>query len=132
MSARYVYLDTSAFMKLITAEAETAALQRYLLRRTLRVSCALLRTEALRAAMRVSLAHVAAVRRQLRKVALIDLNRDILERAGTLGPPDLRSFDAIHMAAALSLADDLGDVVTYDVRMISAAQEHGLIVASPA
>src|SRR5439155_11437604 len=117
MSGRYVYLDTSAFMKLIAPEAETMALQRYLVSRSLRVSSALLRTEALRAAMRVSEDHVAKVRRQLRNVALLDIGREMLEQAGSLLPADLRSLDAIHLAAALSLGDELGDVVTYDARM---------------
>ncbi len=131
MSDRYVYLDTSAFMKLITPEAETVALQRYLVPRSLRVSAALLRTEALRAAMRVSQDHVAKVRRQLRNVALVDVGREILEQAGSLIPADLRSLDAIHVAVALSLGDDLSEMITYDARMTSAATAHGLAVVSP-
>jgi len=131
MSDRYVYLDTSAFVKLITPEAETGALQRYLVSRSLRVSSALLRAEALRAAMRVSMQHVAKVRGQLPKVALVDISRELLDLAGSLPPTGLRSLDAIHIASALSLGDDLGDVVTYDGRMISAALAHGLNIASP-
>src|SRR5215472_12701847 len=131
MSDRYVYLDTLAFMKLITPEAETTALQRYLVPRTLRVSSALLRAEALRAAMRVSQEHIVKTRRQLRKLAMIDISRELLEQAGGLTPPDLRSLDAIHVAAALSLGDDLGDLVTYDARTVAAAMEHGLKVVSP-
>jgi predicted nucleic acid-binding protein len=132
MSDRYVYLDTSAFMKLITPEAETVALQQYLGSRSLRVSSALLRTEALRAAMRVSQEHVAKVRRQLRNVALIDVGREMLEQAGSLSPTGLRSLDAIHIAAAQSLGDDLGEVVTYDGKMILAAAAQGLTVVHPA
>lgn len=131
MSDRYVYLDTSAFMKLVVLEAETGALEEYLHTRSLRVSSGLLRTEALRAAMRVSQQHVAEARRQLRRVALIDVSRDLLEQAGGLAPADLRSLDATHVATALSLGDDLGDVVTYDHRMMAAARAHGLTVASP-
>jgi predicted nucleic acid-binding protein len=131
MSDRYVYLDASAFMKLITPEAETVALQRYLVSRSLRVSSALLRTEALRAAMRVSQDHVAKVRRQLRNVALVYIDRGMLEHAGGLMPADLRSLDAIHVAAALSLGDEIGDLVTYDVRMVAAATAQGLSVVSP-
>jgi uncharacterized protein len=132
MSDRYVYLDTSAFMKLITPEAESSALRFYLQTRALRVSSGLLRTEALRAAMRVSQEHVAKVRRQLRRVALIDVSRELMEHAGTLTPQDLRSRDAIHVAAALSLGDDLGELVTYDARMTLAAQAQGVTVVSPA
>src|SRR3981081_1550904 len=62
--------------------------------------------------MRGSQEHVAKVRRQLRTMALIDVDRELLEQAGTVAPPDLRSLDAIHVAVALSLGDDLGDLVT--------------------
>ncbi len=132
MSDRYLYLDTSAFMKLITPEPETPGLQRFLKTRSLRASSGLLRTEALRAAMRVSQQHVAKVRRQVHRVALIDVSRELLEDTGTLAPPDLRSVDAIHVAAALSLGDDLGELVTYDARMPAAAEAHGLHVVIPA
>ncbi len=131
MSDRFVYLDTSAFMKLITPEAETPALQRFLNTRSLRASSGLLRTEALRAALRVSQQHVAKVRRQVRTVALIDVSRELLEQAGALASPDLRSLDAIHVAAASSLGDDFGELVTYDPRMAAAAQAQGLSVVTP-
>jgi len=62
---------------------------------------------------------------------LIDIGRDLLNRAGTLAPPDLRSLDAIHVAAALSIGDDLGELITYDARMALAARAHGIIVTSP-
>jgi uncharacterized protein len=131
MSGKFVYLDSSAFVKLVATEPESAALRRYLKQRPLQTSSALLRTEALRAVMRVSQPHVAKARRLLRRVALIELDRDVLDQAGTLAPPDLRSLDAIHLAAALSLEDDLGELVTYDARMTSAAHAYGLSVSSP-
>jgi predicted nucleic acid-binding protein len=132
MSGRLVYLDSSAFVKLVTPEAETPALAAYLRRWPVAVSATLLRTEALRAATRASPASVLAVRRALRDMAFIDLGRDLLDQAGTLTPPGLRSLDALHVAAALSLGDDLDELVTYDVRMAAAATASGLMVASPA
>jgi predicted nucleic acid-binding protein len=132
MNDRYVYLDSSAFVKLVATEPESDALRRYLRRMPLQTSSALLRTEVLRAAMRASQPHVAKARRLLRGVALIEVDRDVLDRGGTLAPPDLRSLDAIHLAAALSLEDDLGELVTYDARMAAAAQAHGISVSSPA
>jgi predicted nucleic acid-binding protein len=131
MSGRLVYLDSSAFVKLITLEAETQALVAYLRRWSVAVSATLLRTEALRAATRASPASVLAVRRALRDMAFIDLGRDLLDQAGTLTPPGLRSLDAVHVAAALSLGDDLDELVTYDARMAAAAAASGLMVASP-
>ena len=55
-----------------------------------------------------------------------------MDQAGALTPPDVRSFDAIHLAAALSLGDDLDEVVTYDGRMLAAASACDLVVSSPA
>jgi predicted nucleic acid-binding protein len=131
MSGRVVYLDSSAFVKLVVQEAETPALIAYLRRRSLAVSATLLRTEALRAATRASPATVLACRLALRDMAFVDLGRDLLDQAGTLAPAGLRSLDAVHVAAALSLGDDLDELVTYDGRMAAAATAAGLAVASP-
>ncbi|HEV2954363.1 MAG TPA: type II toxin-antitoxin system VapC family toxin [Candidatus Dormibacteraeota bacterium] len=131
MSGSAAYLDTSAFLKLVMPEQESAALIEHLRQRPIRVSAGLLCTEALRAAGRASPARMAAVRRQLRGVVLIELDRSLLDRAGTLAPADLRSLDAIHIAAALSIGTDLAELVTYDARMAAAARGQGLITISP-
>jgi predicted nucleic acid-binding protein len=131
MSDRLVYLDTSAFVKLVTPEPETAALVAHLRRWTQAVSATLLRTEALRAATRNSAASLLDTRRALRDLAFVDLTRDLLDQAGTVVPPELRSLDAIHLAVALSLGDDLDELVTYDVRLASAASACGLSTSSP-
>jgi uncharacterized protein len=131
MSDRLVYLDTSAFVKLVTPEPETVALVAHLRRWSVAVSATLLRTEALRAASRNSPASVLDTRRALRDMAFIDLSRDLLDQAGTLTPPELRSLDAVHLAAALSLGDDLDELVTYDLRLATVATAAGLLVSSP-
>ncbi len=131
MSDRAIYLDSSAFVKLVLPEQETPVLRRYLSHWPLRVSATLLRAEALRAAMRVSSLRVAETRRQLRDVALIELDRSLMDHAGTLMPAGLRTLDAVHIAAALSLGNDLGELVTYDERLAAAAAACGLLVVSP-
>jgi predicted nucleic acid-binding protein len=131
MSGRVVYLDSSAFVKLVVHEAETDALVAHLARWSLAVSATLLRTEALRAATRHSPALVRDTRTALREMAFIDLGRDLMDQAGVLMPPNLRSLDAVHLAAALSLGDDLDELVTYDARMLAAASACGLAVSSP-
>jgi predicted nucleic acid-binding protein len=128
---RLVYLDTSAFNKLVVQEAESAALHRHLLDAPIRTSAMLLQTEALRAAARLSPAHLAAARRQLRGIALIQMDRPLYSFAGSLTPPTLRSLDALHVAAALTLGHDLAEFVAYDVRLVQAAKAHGLPVVSP-
>ena len=131
MNGSAVYLDTSAFMKLVMAEPESAALRGHLRQWRVRVSAALLCTEALRAAARGAPARLPDVRRQLRGLVLINLDRDLLSRAGTLSPADLRSLDAVHLSAALSIGAELGELVTYDARMALGAQAHGITVTSP-
>jgi len=65
-------------------------------------------------------------------VVLIAIENPILEAAASVGPQTLRSLDAIHLATAQELGDDLGVLITYDRRLAEAAAELGLPVASPA
>jgi predicted nucleic acid-binding protein len=43
----------------------------------------------------------------------------------------MRTLDALHLAIALSLGDDLDGLVTYDSRMADAARRHGVTVIGP-
>jgi predicted nucleic acid-binding protein len=131
VSGKFIYLDTSAFVKLVVADSESSALSQYLRRRPNQASAALIRTEALRAARRLDPSLTAAVRQRLRYLTLIRLSSDLLDRAGELDPLTMRSLDAIHLAAALSLGSDLGSFVTYDETLGSAAAHAGLRVVSP-
>lgn len=125
-----VYLDTSAFVKTIVAEPESRRLVTWLAERPDRASCALLRTEAVRALRHHGPEVVAAARGALAGLVLIRLTDTLLDAAGDLAT-SVRSLDAIHLAAAQELGTDLGAVVTYDERMVGAARELGLEVASP-
>jgi predicted nucleic acid-binding protein len=55
----------------------------------------------------------------------------VFEGAGRLEPSGLRSLDAIHLAAALDLGDDLEGLVTYDDRLAEAAVSNGVAVVAP-
>src|SRR5579872_7348593 len=117
MNGRLAYLDTSAFLKLVVAEPESSALQRFLQRWPDRASAALLRTEAVRALRRAGYDHrLGSARRLLRAMRLIRLDEPLLDQAGDLDPRELRSLDALHLAAALAIGMDLGVFVTYDQR----------------
>jgi predicted nucleic acid-binding protein len=132
MTGRAAYLDTSAFVKLIVAETESVALRDRLRRWPERVSAALLRTETVRALRRSGNDRlVGDARRLFATITLIRVDEPLLDRAGDLGPVRLRSLDAIHLAAALSVAPDLGVLFTYDGRLRSAALAEGLDVESP-
>lgn len=127
-----LYLDSSAFVKLVVEEAESAAVRAFLARRgARRVSSALLRTEALRSVRHLGPDALATVREGLRRVDLIGIDDRILDAAGTLGPQVLRTLDAIHLATALAVGDDLEAIVTYDERMLAAARLLGLPTATP-
>jgi predicted nucleic acid-binding protein len=129
---KLVYLDTSAFVKLVIPEPETAALVTALTPKALLVASEILEVEALRATRRSTGEDGAATARaQLAGVRLLPLTDQIRRRASELEPPTLRSLDAIHIATALDLGERLGCVYAYDVRMATAASQAGLQVAAP-
>jgi predicted nucleic acid-binding protein len=74
---------------------------------------------------------VGEAKRQLASIHLVRLDDQLLERAAELDPVSMRSLDAIHLAAALGVGDELAAVVTYDARMSEAAQALGLPVVAP-
>jgi predicted nucleic acid-binding protein len=132
MSGSAAYLDTSAFVKLIVAEPESAALRARLQRWPDRVSATLLRTETVRALRRSGNEHLLAhARRLFAAINLVRLDEPLLDRAGDLGPVELRSLDAVHLAAALAVGPDLGVVITYDSRLRDAALAQGVDVEAP-
>ena len=128
-----LYLDTSALVKMVVRESESEALQRFLAERDDDGLCtaALSRVELLRAVAGGGPAATTQARRLLAAVDTIALTRSLLDDAGGLQPPRLRSLDSIHLAAALRAGSSLRAVVTYDARMIAAAGELGIATAAP-
>lgn len=127
-----VYLDSSALVKLVIQEAESKALRRYLKERKARVSSALARVEVVRAVRSHSPAADQRARAVLARTRLLSLDDALLDEAAGLDPGILRSLDAIHIASACQLGDELESLVTYDRRMAEAAQLLGLRVEAPA
>lgn len=125
------YLDSSAIVKLAVREPESLALRRYLRRRQPLVASALARTEVLRALLPAGDAAMSRGRAVLQRIDLIRVNDRILNAAGVLRPPELRSLDAIHLATAHELGNQLGALVTYDERMVGAAKQLGYKIAQP-
>ena len=74
---------------------------------------------------------VVQARAVLDAVTLLEVSTAIFEEAGRLDPVIVRSLDAVHLAAALSLGDDLDAIVTYDDRLAEAARANGIAVAAP-
>lgn len=128
---RALYLDSSAIVKLVVAEPESAALRRYLRRRRPVVTSALAQTEVARALLPLGPAAVRRGLEALRRLELIRVSDRILADAGTMMPAELRSLDAIHLATMQQLGASLVRIVTYDDRMSAAAAALGRSVVAP-
>jgi predicted nucleic acid-binding protein len=127
-----VYLDSSALVKLIFEEPESGALAVFLKQWPNRVSSALARIEVARIAARVEDSTAQReTRRVLKAVHLIRIDDDVVVKAASMGPPTLRSLDAIHLATAQLFGPDLAGIVAYDRRLASAAHACGITVWSP-
>jgi uncharacterized protein len=125
------YLDSSAIVKLAVREDESLALRRYLRRRRPLVSSSLARTEVMRALLPAGDYALAAGRKVLSRLDLVRISTSVLDEAGVMLPADLRSLDAIHLATAHRLGQDLGVIVTYDERMADTAARLGHHVVAP-
>ena len=130
------YLDASALVKLATREPQTDALRDHLQRYASRATSRLAAVEVGRALARRGPESVAvgsgSVREALEGLVIVELTEAIVAVAATLEPASLRSLDAIHLASALALSDELEAFVTYDARLADAAREAGLSVLAPA
>jgi hypothetical protein len=128
------YVDSSALVKLVVAEPESMALIERLRSWPERVCSALALTELPRALQRAGLGAAAHRRARdvLARIALVDIDRRILVTAATLEPRALRTLDAIHLATALTVREDLEIVVTYDRRLRAAAERARIDVVAPA
>ena len=127
-----VYLDSSAIVKLVVPEPESAALRRRLAKEPDWVSSALAHVEVLRAMRRreATVRELDEAQELLARIALAPVDDSILGVAARIEPSALRSLDAIHVATALSLFG-LDAFVTYDVRQLAAAIVAGLPAVSP-
>ena len=124
-------------MKLVVDEPETASLRRWLRGRPDAVSSIVAAVELRRAARRSAVASgrqpdelMPLADAVLADVDLIALDAALVRRAVSVGPPALRSLDAIHVASAASV-EGLDGLVTYDVRLAEAAAGAGMVVFSP-
>ena len=126
------YLDASAAVRLVVEEPGSMALRSWIDSADPDlVSSDLLRVELLHACRQHSPEAVAAARACLDVVSLLPMTTALCQRASEIDPSVLRSVDALHLAAALSLGDDLSGVLTYDERLAEGCRAYGLPVTSP-
>jgi hypothetical protein len=133
VSFRPAYLDSSALLKLVLPERESAAIREELARWPDWVSSWLSAIECKRALRRArgNARERARLDHVLATCTLLRVDESSLRLAETIGSSELRSLDAIHLACALSIGDYPDAFVTYDGRLASAAREIGLNVLSP-
>lgn len=124
------YLDTSAALKLVVEEPESEALAQGIDREQPDlVACWLLETEMRRAAQREAALTQEIVTQLLEGVGLYEVPSSLFREAGLLPGAQLRSLDAVHLAAAIRIGVDR--VVTYDSRLSDSARSLGLGVFAP-
>jgi predicted nucleic acid-binding protein len=127
-----IYVDTSAALKLVWSERESAAVTALLNIRTDLVSSALLAVEARRGAIRNDVRALPRIDLMLSQFTLLAISEAIIESASRLPDPMLPSLDAIHLATALLVREDIDALVSYDDRLLASAAAHGISTASPA
>jgi uncharacterized protein len=126
------YVDASALVKLFKAERETEAFRAALADWPVQVASEIIRVEAVCTAR--CLGGEDVLRRAsatLERISLIPLTPEIIELATDAHTPPLRAMDAIHLATALSMREDLGAMFVYDGDLLAAATAHRLNPLAP-
>lgn len=131
------YLDTSALVKLVRREPGTPALTLFATRADL-LSSELTPVELPRAIRRAAaldpLPSLTALLERtndvLASIAMLPLGALLLQAAGGVSEPRLRSLAALHVASALHLAP-IDGFISYDSRQAAAARLCGLRTIAP-
>jgi uncharacterized protein len=127
-----IYLDTSALVKLVVEEVESASLERWLVYQERPVATSEIgKVELIRACRRINPATEATAHLLLADLPLVPLTSRVIETAENLGPPTLRTLDALHLASAYTLGNALTSFVAYDKRLRDAAVLADLPVMTP-
>lgn len=133
-----VYVDSSALLKRVFFEAEsaalTSALRAHVAEGSVLVSSALAWVEVSRALRAYPESREPVELGSLADTALSGIlekpmSGEVIALARRLAPPVLRTLDAIHLAAALLIDADL--LVAYDQRLLEATTTHGIRTSSP-
>lgn len=124
-----LYVDASALLKRIFIEDESPQVRAILRTRSasgdLIASSELAWVEVARALSRAGVGDAnAALSAACTGVARQRLDPGVIDRARTIGPANLRTLDAIHLSAAISLG--AVEMLTFDRRLAAAAESVGV------
>ena len=126
-----VYLDASALVKLAAPEEETEAVLAFLAGHRSQATSVVALVEVRRVVARRPGVAPGRVDDVLGRTIVLGLEQRTIDAAATVGPATLRTLDAIHLASAVQLGEDLEAFVTFDRRLADAATALGMPVASP-
>lgn len=127
-----IYADTSALVKLVQDEKESAELRQWLSRHQPIIATSDLTTTELLRVCRMNVPDaLPEVMQMLDGLIRIPLSRSLCRSAGISVPLPLRSLDALHVATAMLLGEEIQAVLTYDRQMINGAHAVGLATISP-
>ncbi len=127
------YIDASALVKLFKAERETDAFRAALGDWPVQVASELIRVEATCTARRLGGEDVLRrANEAIERINLIPISPEIIGLATGAHTPPLRAMDAIHLATALTMREDLGAFFAYDSDLSTAARARQLNSLAPA
>ena len=126
-----IYADTSALVKLVVPEAESSAMRNFATPSGGMFTSVVGATELRRTIRRTHPHRLEVAERILAPMLKLEVTKEVLRLADVIAPATLRTLDAIHLASALTVREELDAFVAYDKRLIEAAQAAGLRVVSP-
>lgn len=124
------YADASAIAKLVLDEPGSSAMRRWYVEAE-RVVCSRIGVIETQRAIGRQPHDPEHLERVIRSLEIVEMSPTVGAAAATIGPPTLRTLDAIHLATAMALSPELDAFVTYDDRLADAARLLGLPVVRP-
>lgn len=117
-------------MKYVFAEPERPAMVKALTSQA--ISSELARLEVKRAVYRINPKDIALANEELSRVNFVSISNQVLTVAESFtGSVTLATLDAIHVATAISLGNQIDGIITYDKQMLTNARNMGIKVLSP-
>lgn len=123
-----LYLDSSALVKRYVAEKGSDEVMIAMEEARSWSSCRIAFVETIRAVgLRAGAVGAGRFRADWRNLDVVEVGQELAEHAAGIAlATQLRALDAMHLAAAQSLASDDLIFATWDSRLHRAAREHGL------